>query len=236
MKKTYLLKTVAAILVVTAFAIQQNLVFAQQQATPSDANENFLDAIAKAVQNDRTTPLYTPKSDDLHVEISRSNTPPDQALLEELVRLVRSTTGDSGFVAEQISVGQIDLNGDGRDEIITYFSSSYFCGTAPECDVSIYHHDGTAWHFVGSVRSIYGNDIYFQATKHNGWHAYQYDDWSLCWHTPEEIRKHYRKAKLKLDDYGPLEMSDNDLGQKIDPNFGGYIYIQQNEPCWKQAK
>ena len=224
--------TVVAVITVSTNAVATDPV---EQVAPPNVGQEFLDKMADAIRRENNDPSYVHTPDEIEVRIEFNNLDPDRSFLEELAARVLLTTPIDDFHVDRIAVGRVDLNGDGQDELIVYFNSTYFCGSAPECDVSIYHNDGEQWRYVGEITSINGNVAYFRDKRHNGWLAFQYSESNTCWLTPSEIQDFYKKANKQFDEYGPIVSSASSMGQQIDPEFGGYLYLPDKEPCWAKS-
>jgi len=231
MCKSLLLLTVAVFVTVTVMTAKADETGARDNGNRNDQNLSFWDDLTKL---DMADPAYVPSPDQIEVPIKYNNLDPNRGFFEQLAARVRKEAFLEGFVAEDNYVGRIDLNGDGRDELIVHFFSTYFCGTHPDCEVSVYHNDGSQWHYIGEALSYRGQIAQFDKRKHNGWNVIKTSDWTKCWVTPEEIRAYYKKINKTFDDYGPIKMSDNGIGQKIDPNFGGYLFLPGQEPCYEE--
>lgn len=253
MRKTYFSLIVAAIMAVTTCVIAADPI--DKKDDPDD-NRSFNDAMADMLQRESKEPAYVPTPDQIEVQIKYNNLDPDRVFFDELTAQLQSHSElrtMRKFFAEDHVVGRIDLNGDGKKELVVYSSQEGLCGSAPACDVFIYHHDGEQWHYVGDITSIHGNVTYFEKRQHNGWRTYKYSfqpsaepldgypdiiskedlSWSVCWTTPEEINAYYKKNNLTFDDDGPIKSSDFGMGRKINPSIGGYLNISGKKWCWE---
>lgn len=253
MRKTHFSLIVAAIMAVTTCVLAADPI---DKKNDPDDNRSFNDAMADILQRESKEPAYVPTPDQIEVQINES-LEPDRVFFDELTAQLQSHSElrtMRKIFAENHSVGRIDLNGDGKKELVVYSSQEGLCGSAPECTVFIYHHDGQRWRYVGDINSIHGSVAYFEQTQHNGWRTYKssfqpsaepldgYPDiyskedlsWSVCWTTPEEINTYYKKNNLTFDDDGPIKSSGYGLGRIIDPSIGGYLNLSGNELCWEK--
>lgn len=256
MLKTYLLWIVVVFMTSTipnAYAEQTR---SPAQEIDSENKSNFWnDVIALDRQEDSLNPIKPPTNEQIEVEIHGNNLDPDRAFFDELTAILRNQSdfkSFKNFVAEDHTVGRIDLNGDGTNELIVYSTQEGWCGTARECVVFIYHYVEKKWRYVGNITSIYGFRAYFEKKRHNGWRIFNYRkkvsgesadgypdgiseiSWSKCWTTPDEIRAYYKKNNLTFSDDGPIKASDYELGRIIDPNIGGYLNLSNEKACWEK--
>ena len=168
-----------------------------------------------------------------------NNVDPDRAFFEQLAAEVKA----AGLVLTQdiavtdFGVGRIDLNGDGRYELIVQSQSEGLCGSDPNCQAFLYHHDGKRWRYIGGIYTVLikwqGDIATFQEKRHHGWLTYRHPHWGKCWVTPEEIRAYYTAHNLDINTEGPIAEDDDGAGRRIDPDFGGYLLLPGNDSCWR---
>jgi len=255
-RKICFLSVVGALMATVALTASAEPDVPSIQKKNSEKKSNFWnDVVELDRQKDSLNPVMPPTDEQIEVKIHGNNLAPDRAFFDELTTILRNQSdfrSFKNFVAEDHTVGRIDLNGDGTNELIVSSTEEGWCGTARECTVFVYYYVDKKWRYVGNITSIYGFTAYFEKKRHHGWRVFNYVkkvsgeitdgypdgiteiSWSKCWTTPDEIRAYYKKNNLTFTDDGPIKASDYELGRIIDPNIGGYLNLSGKEPCWKK--
>ena len=101
------------------------------------------------------------------VQYLRAETSPDAALERAILQTMPDYKPESGDAEVSYFYNRVDLNGDGKPEVIAHLTGTYICGTGG-CDTLIFQPEGNGYRLVSTI-SLSRTPIIVSPNKTRGW-------------------------------------------------------------------